>query len=679
MLYGVSTTLDMTVRRVYEELSRRVLELAEPLKQALEAAGIRPGSSAIDFRQALIPVVGHIMTTSFDQPPLIGLAMRGVANPRREMMIELIRGFGATPREAERDAVAFVGNDANHWNYELGRRATRWWHHAQRTYLNLVHIERDMRESYRLGSDGIEQTVAGLQRFPDLANPIYDAVGFRDVRNFPPEWTGPPAQANLAMPQQMFISAVNEELDDQWWENVFALAGLAVLGIALTVITAGTLGPVAAGVLGAGMGTVHGGVMVYDASQAVSEGRVAVQIGAMSPETLARLEGELQGAWGALAVDMLTGGLIGRYGGSTVVSQFVRGTLISGAGGGLSTAVQPNVWDDPNVVGLIFQGAVIGLIAGVAGEGLGLAGGRLVRIGQQVQLAIRREGGELRVGRSVRVGTSRDGEPIDGVVTAIDQQAGTVRVRIAEGEITIRVERTTAVKDMNASSPTRLRSGAGVAAWVRADARAPLQRAVDLGPNTWAAMPNRPTGRRFQRGLSGDYTSGRGGFEESRNLLAGQVDPHARTVSLIGESVTPGRGTHEVTATYADPLSIRGRSDRVDPAMGRDPDREAMIENLSLDDIEGLGFFPNLSEPWKWARSYQRLIAEAEITPTPGSRGERFNRDLDAVMATAAWRETDFGRALANESDMNMRLRQLFLTYGSRTEESGFLSTRYGN
>ena len=673
-------TLDTSVRRVYQELSRRVLELAGPFKKSLEAVGIGAGNNGYDFREKLTPVVGHIMTTSFDQPPLVGLAMRGVANPRREMMVELIRGFGISAEDARRDAAAFVGQDANHWRYELGRRATRWWHRARKTYRNLERIERDMQRPFQGGEDGLEQTIEGLQRFPDLANQIYDAVQFNDVRNFPPEWTGPPSQANLARPQQMFVIAVKEELDEQWWQDVFAIAGLAVLGIALTVITAGTLGPVAAGVLGAGVGTVQGGVMVYDASQAVTEGRTAVHIGAMNPETLARLENELQGAWGALAVDAVTGGLIGRFGGTRMATQLVRGTLISAAGGGLSTAVNPNVWEDPNVVALIFQGTLIGGVSGAAGVGLGVAGGRALQVGQKMQFAINRDGGPLRVGRKVRVGVARDGEPIDGTVTAVDAEGGTVRMRVADQEVTMRVEKTTAVsKTDDAATPGRVRSGAGVAAWVRQDAKAPLQRAVDLGPNSWAAMPNRPTGRRFQRGLSGDYTSGRGGYEEARGLLAGQTDTAPRTVSLIGESVTPGRGTHEVTAGYSDPLSIRGRSDRVDPSMGRDPSREAMIKDLSLDDVEGLGFFPNMSTPWTWARNYQRLMEAADITPTPGSRGANFHRDLDAVMATATWRETEFGNALTNESDMNMRLRQLFLTYGSRTEESGFRSTRYAN
>lgn len=672
----------MTLRRVYQELARRVLELATPLKRTLEAAGLGPGASLPRFEEAIRPVITQIMTASFDQPPLIGLTLRGVPNPRREMLVELFRGFGLTPDLASQHADHFIGGNLGHWSDLIHRASPVWFSRARRTYANLVDIERDMRQPYRGSAsdteEGVEQLVDAFKRFPDLANPVYDAVQFPNVRNFPPEWTGPPAQANAAQPQQMFVNAVKEELDEQWWQGVFAVAGLAVLGIALTVITAGTLGPVAAGVLGAGLGTAHGGVMVYDASQAVSEGRTAVAIGAMSPETLARLEGDLQGAWGMLAVDALTGGLIGRFGGTSAASQLLRGTLISGAGGGVGTALNPNVWDDPNTIALIFQGTLVGGISGAVGAGVGVGA---LRAGQQIQFAIRRDNGPLRVGRTVRVGTARDGAPVDGVVTHIDANNGTVRMRVDDGEITVRVSKTTAVsRDGDAPPASRtVRSGAGVAAWVRDDARAPLQRAVDLGPNSWAAMPTRPTGRRFQRGLSGDYGSGAGGYKEARNLLAGQADSTPRTVSLIGESVTPGRGTHEVTAGYADPLSIRGRSDRVDPSMGRNPDREAMIRDLSLDDVEGLGFFPNMGDGWTWARNYQRLVEEAGITPTPGSRGASFHRDLEAVMATAAWRETEFGRALSNADEMNRRLRQLFLTYGSRTAESGFASTRYAN
>jgi hypothetical protein len=158
-----------------------------------------------------------------------------------------------------------------------------------------------------------------------------------------------------------------------------------------------------------------------------------------------------------------------------------------------------------------------------------------------------------------------------------------------------------------------------------------------------------------------------GGYDEARNFLSGRVDPHARTVSLIGEHAPPGRTSHEVTSIYSDPLSIRGRSTRLDPSRGRNPDREAIIDRLSLSDAEALGFFPNISEPWQWSRNYARLIDEAGIVPTRGSRGERFLTDLRTILGRAQWVDDGVGRALTNRSELESALRDLFLSYGTRT------------
>ncbi len=659
-------TLNAVFRDVYGELSRHVLELCRPFREALERLGVGNGTGHT-FRQKLEPVIGHLLEGSFDQEPFASLTVNGVANPRQELLVETFRGLGLEDEEARRHADAFLRPGGTHWRHQLMQRSHVYYARARTIHRRIVDIERDMRAPYRGTPSnpgrGVDQTVDALRRFPDLADHIYRAVGLQQTSGFPPKWTGP-GEAARGSRERLFIDAVQEEIDDDWWTDVFCIAGLAVLGIAATVLTAGTLGPVAAGVLGAGIGTINGGVMVYGRSQAVGEGRAAVAIGAMSPETLRSLENELQGAWGMLAVDVVTGGVIGRFGGTSAVSQIIRGTVISAAGGGIGTAMNPNVWQSPDTVGLVFQGVLVGAVSGAIGSGVGAGGARLLRSGSPVQFAIERGGGPLSVGRRVRVSTGRDAEAIDAVVTGIDRNTNTV-VLSADGQtFTMRVDKTVALS--RGSAPARVRA-ANVATWVRADVRAPLQRAVDLGPNAWAALPNRPTGTRFQRGLSGDYSSGPGGFDEAKNLLSGKVDPQPRTVSLIHENMPPGRTTHEVTSIYSDPLSVRGRSSRVDPSRGRDPNREAILDGLSLADVEAIGFFPNISQPWQWARNYVRLLEEAAVVPTQGSRGAKFLADLKTVLGRASWAEDHMGRRLTNGSELDAALRDLFISYGTRT------------
>ena len=222
---------------------------------------------------------------------------------------------------------------------------------------------------------------------------------------------------------------------------------------------------------------------------------------------------------------------------------------------------------------------------------------------------------------------------------------------------------------MPSRAAARAALGSRVAAWVRTDARAPLQKAADLGPNRWAAMPNRPTGERFQRGLSGDHGGGAGGFDEARRLLAGETDRRPRAVSTIGENTPPGETTQHVTAQYSDPMSIRGRSDRLDRSGGRDPDREALLSDLSLDDVEAIGFFPNRTSPWVWAQNYKRLLEQAGVTPTPGSRGARFLEELDAALGRAEFVEDSVGRSVSNLSDVETALKELYRRYGSRDSD----------
>lgn len=225
-----------------------------------------------------------------------------------------------------------------------------------------------------------------------------------------------------------------------------------------------------------------------------------------------------------------------------------------------------------------------------------------------------------------------------------------------------------AKRDETATTTATTKAIPAMADWVAADARLPLQRAVDNGPNRWAATGNRPSGARFQRGLSGNYGGGEGGMSEARNLLSGRPSDTTRTVSIINDTMTPGTTTQDVTSIYSDPLSVRGRTERLDFSRVRDPDREAEISALSMKDVEGLGFFPSATQPVRWATNYLALLKDAGVEPKPGSRGAKFVARLRETLDGVRWKENEFGRYMDNEAEVEAGLRALYVEYGSRYE-----------
>ncbi len=222
--------------------------------------------------------------------------------------------------------------------------------------------------------------------------------------------------------------------------------------------------------------------------------------------------------------------------------------------------------------------------------------------------------------------------------------------------------------ELTGSTEAQRATQVSIAPWVARDVRSTLQRAVDRGPNRWTATGNAPQGARFQRGMSGGYGDGLGGLGEAKRMLAGKTDPARRTVSLINEKTKPGETTRDVTALYADPLSVRGRSNKLDVDQGRDANREAVLENMSFEDLEAIGFFLPSSGRWEWSQKYLKLLDETGAKPTPGSKGAKFVAELKEVMATAKWEADSFGRSLANESELEAGLQRLFTRYGTREE-----------
>lgn len=197
-----------------------------------------------------------------------------------------------------------------------------------------------------------------------------------------------------------------------------------------------------------------------------------------------------------------------------------------------------------------------------------------------------------------------------------------------------------------------------------------LQRALDAGPNKWVTTGNKlPADRqRFQRGLSGNYAGSMDGVSESLDLLGGKTDTSGRFVSLFGGSskYKPGNVT-EVSNAYAKPLAIRGRVDesvlqRMDEGMGA-------VSSLDLKQVEAVGFFTNSVTPFTWAQAYKQVIQRSGIAPSPGSRGERFLRELDDVLKHQKFGDEDplyKARPILNGEEVEGMLRELYIKWGMK-------------
>ena len=78
-------------------------------------------------------------------------------------------------------------------------------------------------------------------------------------------------------------------------------------------------------------------------------------------------------------VNVVTAGLASKFGGANVASHAIRqgaravaveatvGTALGAGTGALTTAMNPNVWESPDTIGLILKGTVVGAVGGAVG------------------------------------------------------------------------------------------------------------------------------------------------------------------------------------------------------------------------------------------------------------------------------------------------------------------------
>ena len=145
-----------------------------------------------------------------------------------------------------------------------------------------------------------------LELFPELATGIYQKAGLQGIEAFPPVVKG-----EATTHTREFVDHVHAHLSNASQWQLVSMVAIVAAGIVLTVVTAGTFGAVAGMVAGAGIGLAQGGATVYRATSELNQARDTHRFGAGSADRVAFLENEVQGAWGMLLTDVVTGGVLG--------------------------------------------------------------------------------------------------------------------------------------------------------------------------------------------------------------------------------------------------------------------------------------------------------------------------------------------------------------------------------
>jgi hypothetical protein len=450
---------NVVFQRVYTKAQSHFGALIEALVKTLEHFGCGAASSRNRFESELRKVLLKIATAEEDEAPLSNVKITGsLTDKRRALIKEVLLGFGADEGDAEQMTRTILRADPNliaelptsgqlrirrnpPWK-QLTHQIRRLFSEAEdlheRLAETLTEIRRGYRGSTRDPEEGVEQVVELLERFPDVADPIYQAAGLTGLTNFPPERKGP-----MNSDAHVFKAEVQEYLDSEWWWNAFKIAGLVVAAIAVTVITAGTLGPLAATLTGAGIGLVQGGVHVYGASERLQELEDAHLYGAASDGRVQHARGEVKGAWGMLVVNVVTAGALGKFGGGPALSNLMRGarvTAISAAGGGIGVATNPNVWEAENTASLILFGTLIGGGAGAGGHALASGASKLVpALGARIQVGVTRSQGALQKGNTVTVQLKPNAKPVSAKVVSVNTRDNTVMLKVDGQNLHVRV------------------------------------------------------------------------------------------------------------------------------------------------------------------------------------------------------------------------------------------------
>lgn len=452
-----TNTVFAKVHRTTQKLLR---ELITTLMKSLDVFGC----GLRQDREAFAVNIRKVMIRLADCPPskaplaAFELAGASLRDKRLALIKEALFGFGASKEAATALAnLALSGNTKMLGKLTadgklileppkvfclLQMRISHLHGDGTRLYGRLKKLLARIDKPYRgtpLNPDaGVEQVVGMLRCFPDLADAIYAKLGFRATASFPPQAIGVAGDA-----ERIFVKAVSGHLDARWWSDTFKLAGLIIASITITLVTAGTLGPLAATLVGSGIGLTQGVVQLGSAAHKLEQTEDAYRFGAATEQSVEFAEGELQGAWGMLVVDTATGGLMGRFGGGQSVSNLmkvVRVSTISGVGSGLATATNPNVWRSDDTTGLILFATVVGAVSGAGGHFVAAGAMRVLpKVGAKLQIGVSKLDGHLIQGRKVRVQLRVGETPVDATVVSVNRADATVTLKVEGQDLRVKV------------------------------------------------------------------------------------------------------------------------------------------------------------------------------------------------------------------------------------------------
>ena len=264
-----------------------------------------------------------------------------------------------------------------------------------------------------------------------------------------------------------------------------------------------------------------------------------------------------------------------------------------------------------------------------------------------------------RAGTVARAGEVADAARVAEAARIAEAERVAEAARIAEATRVAEAVRIVEA-DRAAAAAAAARYAAG---GVRADLDAAVQAMFNGGPNRWSSLPTRPQGAIWTRGVSGDYSTAANGVNESMAWLRGEASTTERFVSTPGSEADVTRFVDEVNRQYASPLMLRGRSPSLLDPTGR---MASLPRGTTIDSAEAIGMFPGTSNPFDWVRGYQRVrtqVLESGMPLSTTGRGAEFERDLQRALSRSVWRDTELGRALQNEDEVNRALREVFERY----------------
>lgn len=406
-------------KRVYGETCAVIGTLCRQFMQALRELDVHRGRTAFRYKyEALIIRV-------LQSPESTGIVVYGKADSEA-ILQHIFDGLSMNDVGARAWANTLV------WSYNkdngdldnVRRHILNTFgiiaHDTLSIYEKLQEIEKETRATYkgtdRDAEDGVEQVIELLEQFPDIAATVYEQAGLTGLKWFPPQAEPAPQAGSDA---RIFVDAVEDELDSRWWWETATLVGLVVVSVVVSVVTLGTMTPLAAALVGVGITGAVGTTRIISAQTTEERGRAAVAAGFMSEHTFKRLQDDVTGAWRSTIVDLCTAGLLSRIGGSSMRALVFRAVVLEGAGGGLATAVQPNVWHSPNRVALILRGTVVSAASGVGGEALS----GVLRARAAIQLSWTRPKiptGGLKPGSTLRVTAAEGGSSVDAKILKVN-------------------------------------------------------------------------------------------------------------------------------------------------------------------------------------------------------------------------------------------------------------------